>query len=253
MSFLLVSRHVNLTGNPDYRRRNRITYKERVQIHCLSVTAGLTIDEIARKLRLSASTVQYILTQPATPQKAVRNTPFLINTPVKNRLIDFVESSAESRRMTYGQLRQSLGLSCSDSTVRRVLFGAGYRRCIAKVKPYLSDRARRLRLQWAMDHVAWDSNDWARVIWTDESAIQCGGNQRVRVTRRRDQADLEDCQRVKFAKPAFCMVWGAITSFSRSELVVWDKKRHGNINAQGFVDHIMPVSGLLIDSDSEQY
>ena len=173
MSSLLVSTWVNLTGNPTVRRQNRVTYKQRVQIHCLSSSAGLSIEEIARKLGLSTSTIQNILTQPTTPQKVTRNSTRLINTPVKERLLDFIESSAESRRMTYGQLRQSLGLSCSDSTVRRVLFGAGYRRCIAQVKPYLTDRTKQLRLQWAMDHVGWTLHDWARVIWTDESAIQC--------------------------------------------------------------------------------
>ena len=100
-----------------------------------------------------------------------------------------------------------------------------------------------------MDHVGWTLHDWARVIWTDESALQCGGLYRTRVTRRRDQADFEDCQRPKFAKPAFCMVWGAITSYSKFPLVIWDKKNHGNINSKGFIDHVVPVSASSILSN----
>ena len=150
--------------------------------------------------------------------------------------------------MSYEQLKHVIGLTCSDKMVARTLYKAGFQRFVAQTKPYLSTETKTKRLQWALDHQIWNVHDWMRVIWTDESAFHKGGPQRMFVTRKRGQADLLECQKPRFSKPAFTMVWGAILGFGRSNLVIWDKKNHGNINSRGYIDHILPVSLIYIYS-----
>lgn len=99
-------------------------------------------------------------------------------------LVYFVESSAEARQMTYGELGHYLGLVCSNRTIARTLNNSGFRRCVAVSKPFLSEAHKAKRLRWALEHQDWDIEDWYRVIWTDESAMRIGGPQRLWVECR---------------------------------------------------------------------
>lgn len=165
-----------------------------------------------------------------------------LDTPAKRRLIDFVESSAEARRLTWAELIHHQGLNCSTRTIQRYLHGAGFRRCLAIPKPWLTEKQKEACLAWAHEHADWDFIDWGRVIWTDESAIHTGGKKEVYVTRRTNQQFFPDFLRPKFPKPHFTMIWGAIIDGQVDPMVLWDKQVWGNITPTGFVEYIFPVS-----------
>jgi len=44
----------------------------------------------------------------------------------------------------------------------------------------------------------------------------------------------------------YIMVYGGIFRWSKSKLIFWNKKRYGNITAQGFIDYIMPVNLVIV-------
>ena len=62
------------------------------------------------------------------------------------------------------------------------------------------------RLDWALKHLDWDTINWARVIFTDESAIQNGDTKRLFVTRRPGEEFLPNYLRPKFRKPAYTII-----------------------------------------------
>ena len=93
--------HTGSAGTPEDRRRARLTYKERVVVHALR-NIGWTERQISEHTGLIRITVHSILQQPTTPRKTRRPTGRRITTPVKTRLIEFVESSAQARQMIYG-------------------------------------------------------------------------------------------------------------------------------------------------------
>ena len=58
----------------------------------------------------------------------------------------------------------------------------GYRRCIARRKPFIKNATKAKRLEWALRYKDWNKVDWGRVIWTDKSAMQNGGQRDIYVT-----------------------------------------------------------------------
>lgn len=50
----------------------------------------------------------------------------------------------------------------------------GYHRRIARSKPHLNQAHKDKRLAWALEHEGWSTQDWMRVIWTDEAAFYIG-------------------------------------------------------------------------------
>ena len=47
---------------------------------------------------------------------------------------------------------------------------------VARKKPFIGKKNRRLRLKWARDHASWSIEDWRRVIWTDETKFNMFGS-----------------------------------------------------------------------------
>lgn len=54
-----------------------------------------------------------------------------LNTSVKDRLIKFVESSVETRRIIFDELAIYQGLACSAFIITRYLRKTRFRRCLA--------------------------------------------------------------------------------------------------------------------------
>ena len=60
----------------------------------------------------------------------------------------------------------------SSRTVRKRLNEAGLEGRRARKKPWLSADNIKNRLAWAKNHQKWTTNDWARVLWSDETYIE---------------------------------------------------------------------------------
>ncbi|XP_077519788.1 uncharacterized protein LOC144129498 [Amblyomma americanum] len=71
--------------------------------------------------------------------------------------------------MTAGELKHVAGVDVSDNLVRVRLREAGLRNRVAAQKPKLSATNKEKRLQFARDHIEWTVEDWANVVFTDES------------------------------------------------------------------------------------
>ena len=40
---------------------------------------------------------------------------------------------------------------------------------MARLKPLLDENTKRLRLQWAWDHVGWTDAMWDQILWSDKT------------------------------------------------------------------------------------
>jgi sigma54-dependent transcription regulator len=80
--------------------------------------------------------VARICDTPATPKKRCSTHNIAFNTPARKKLVEFVTSSATTRRMTYKEIAAAMDLQCSLSTIGKALFKGGYGRRIAKKKPW---------------------------------------------------------------------------------------------------------------------
>ncbi|GFS83291.1 HTH_Tnp_Tc3_2 domain-containing protein [Trichonephila clavipes] len=135
---------------------------------------GLSQADVARRLNVSRSVVQRLWDQyqseDSVSRRPVSGRP-RATTPAEDR---FLALSAQRRRTTtvpqlVADHFQASGRRISATTVRNRLHNAGlYARRPVVCVP-LNGRQRRNRLCWAREHVSWTQQQWASVLFTDES------------------------------------------------------------------------------------
>ncbi|GFW26350.1 HTH_Tnp_Tc3_2 domain-containing protein [Trichonephila clavipes] len=135
---------------------------------------GLSQADAARRLNVSRSVVQRLWDQDQSEDSVSRrHVPGRprATTPAEDR---FLALSARRRRTTtvpklVADHFQASGRRISATTVRNRLHNAGLyaRRPVVCVPS--TDDSRRNRLCWAREHVSWTQQQWASVLFTDES------------------------------------------------------------------------------------
>ena len=107
----------------------------------------------------------------------------------------------------------------------------------AYVGQMLTARHRAARLQWAQRHFRWGRQQWARVLFSDDSRFNLSHHDgRIRVCRRRGERFADNCliERDRFGGGSV-MVWGGIMGRRKTNVIVVQ----GNPNAQGYINHIL--------------
>ena len=152
-----------------------------------------------------------------------------------------VHLSLQDRRLTSPQLKRqwedTCGIVCSSRTVRKRLDNVGLHGRVAKKKPLLTERHKRIRLNWAKERKNWSLAEWNKIIWSDESKFNLFGSHYVR--RRVGEEYLPECvqQTVKFGGGSV-MVWGCISCDGIGTLAKVDGRMKG-------VDYIVLSANLL--------
>ena len=93
------------------------------------------------------------------------------------------------------------------------------------------------RLQWAQRHFRWGRQQWARILFSDESRFNLSHHDgRIRVFSRRGKRFADNCliERDRFGGGSV-MVWGSIMDRRKTNLIVVQ----GILNAQGYINQIL--------------
>ncbi|GFV53033.1 transposable element Tc1 transposase [Trichonephila clavipes] len=100
----------------------------------------------------------------------------------------------------------------------------------------LTANHRRLRLQWAHEHRAWQA-DWYQVIFSDESRFNLWDHDvPIRVRRYAGERCLPECIIERHsAKTPGVMVWGVIPHHGRSHLL----RIEGNLNSNWYAREVL--------------
>jgi len=72
----------------------------------------------------------------------------------------------------------------SVTTVQCRLRNNGLKVCVVARKPLLRKQNKVKRLQWAKTHKNWSTNQWEKVLFTDESKFEIFGGKRRQYVRR---------------------------------------------------------------------
>src|SRR2546430_550805 len=78
--------------------------------------------------------------------------PHLMSTRDIRHCISHISKDWSTRRLSFAQVKAQLGVQASVRTIRRELRRAGYRRCIACPRPYISRNQAKKRLAFALEH-----------------------------------------------------------------------------------------------------
>lgn len=131
--------------------------------------------------------IKKILTSGETKRKVGSGRPRKISQPVEKMMIHHATMELKKeRKITCDSIKSYLEemheISVSTVTVSRVLNDSGEFQAVwQSKKPFVCERNRKKRLNFARKHKDWTSDDWARVLWSDESPFVYRYNRREKV------------------------------------------------------------------------
>lgn len=147
----------------------------------------------------------------------------LVKTHRRESLSDITSKYNESKTETV-----------SKRTIQRHLHKHEYRRCVSKKKLVVKEVNRRKRLAWCREKRRWTvQNNWNKVIFSDESKIMIGHDQRVHIWRKRNEGWRPDLVQPRASQPRYeVMIWGCISWNGVGTIT----PVNGNINAEKYQD-----------------
>ena len=121
----------------------------------------------------------------------------------------------------------------SKRTTQRCLYRNGYHRRVVKKKVRIREVNRKKRVNWCRGKVGWPVNgQWDKVIFTDESQVVLGENQRIFIWRRKDEAESPECVCPPAQRKVSVMIWGCITYHGVGTITTVD----GTINRHKYIE-----------------
>jgi transposase len=228
---------------PPTRRSKRpdLTRDQRIRVQAYR-DDNWSYPDIAAKLNISERQVRHVIdTARATPKKRTGRPPVLSDADV-DELITYISQSRGHRQLSFQSLADGpfAHWQRGPYAIRSALRKRGYRRYRARAKPPLSAANKERRLAWALEHREWTPDQWASILWTDETWVTGGHHYRPYVTRRKDEEIHESCVVDKLQRRRGWMFWGSFNGNEKGPCVFWEKE-WGSINKVSYSERIVPV------------
>lgn len=162
--------------------------------------------------------------------------------------------SLGNRKLTSPQINRIWSETCNvevcTSTVRRRLLAKGLKGCRARSKPYLTNAHRSRRLAWAKKHVQWTTEQWKKVIFSDESNFYLTGNQCNKYVRRFPGEEFKPyCLNLTVKQPLHVMIWGCIAASGVGRIRIVQ----GMMNSKQYIEVLektmLPSAQQLVGQD----
>lgn len=144
-------------------------------------------------------------------------------TIIDNRLLRKVRRQVlANREVTRAELADTNGVSIW--TITKCRKKLGFKKCVARKKPFLNKENIKIRNMWAKKFKD-ESNFWKKVIFSDESAFEVVRKRKKHVWRKKNEVFKKDCLSGSVqGYGGSVMVWGAIWWNGRSDLLIVDSK-----------------------------
>ena len=95
-----------------------------------------------------------------------------------------IRKSVANPLLTAPEIREQVATEVSVRTVQRQLAEKGLNGRIAAKKPFVSNKNKTKRIQFAREHVQWSVSDWEKVLFSDESKFNLLNSDGIRYVRR---------------------------------------------------------------------
>ena len=209
---------------------------------------GFSRRKIADILRIPKSTVidnvRKFLDTGSVENKPRSGRPLFVKPRDYHKLERIVKTSRRSSLCDItNKFNEENCVPVSKRTIQHHLHKHGYHRCVNKKKIVIREVNRKKRLAWCREKRRWTvNNNWKKVIFSDESKIMIGHDERVYVWRKRDEGWRPDLVQPRTSQTKYqVMIWGCICWNGVGTLTPVE----GNINAvkyQEILDeHLWPV------------
>lgn len=202
------------------------------------VRNGQSFGEVARLLNLPKSTV-YSVWKKFSSNGSVENgkrsgRKYSINEHAARRLIRQMKGDRKKNlKVVTADYNNNNNVQVSQKTVWRRLRQFGFRRCVCKKKIRIRVANRVKRVRWCREKRNWTvQGNWKHVIFSDESQIVIGDDNRIYVWRKSDEAWLPECISPGVNRRLSVMIWGSITYNGVGTL----SRVNGTINSDKYIE-----------------
>ncbi|KAI1008128.1 hypothetical protein K3495_g116 [Podosphaera aphanis] len=152
-----------------------MTKKHRIEVRTLA-REGYSYQKIARRLQVTYHQARYAANAAhISPKKSSGRHLFLSSEQV-DEIEALVISSPEHRQLTYFELAYThcSHFGVNEKVIQRAMSRRGHARRIAASKPPHSAENKRERLEFAIEHLHWNTEGRMRVLWSDETRVAGG-------------------------------------------------------------------------------
>lgn len=206
---------------------------------------------IAKTVGCDPSTVSTTLKRYAETGSLVSKTrsgrPHLIGKQQSQELKRLVtDKRSRNRRLCTAGVqalwKKKTGKNVSARTIGRRLRTMGLNNCVARRKPLVSEANKVARLEWCEAHASWTNQDWAKVLWSDESTFsQFQQNRRSRVWREPKDEWAPSCVTASVKHSPSRMFWGCFSRQGLGPLVPLDGSVTGVSHVETLRHHAIPT------------
>lgn len=230
-----------MNKRPKTPPKKETTRDQRLQIRALRDLDHCTYSEIAKRVHITQNQVQYACLHRITPQKHRSGCKSALNEAQISEIIAYISQSKEHRRMTLLEVSVTLAYNVGPGAIEHALKKHGYYRRLARRKPPISEKNRAIRLRWAIEHQDWTSEQWAKILWTDETWVTGGRHTRTWVTRKAGEEFDPTCIVEKLQRRSGWMFWGCFSGlYGKGPGIFWEKG-WGSINKDTYCAHTVPI------------
>ena len=169
--------------------------------------------------------------------------PTKLNERDRRHLKRHVKRDKNHRRHTPASVTKQLDFNICIDTLITELKKLNLNQRVARKKPWLHPGQKLARLEFEKNCRDWGDDEWMRMIWTDEMAMQTATNDgKVFVWREPYEEYYEDCLEPTFI-PGFrrVKVWGAVRYGKKSKLIVIPEniEKGKKLDAETYMTEIM--------------
>ena len=220
--------------DPDHQR-HELTDFQKGEIQALQ--PFLSHREIAAELGIPRTTIISFLSR-TKERESINNLPHS-GRPHKTSLSDdrYIVRTAELQtHVPLTELRTDIGLNVCDQTIHGRLRESGIRKRKALNRPLLSEKHAAKRRKWAREHQHWTIDDWRKVAWSDECAVQRDSDiRKLWVFRRQTKSGkyvLKNIRGKSKGGGILHMIWACFVGNKLGPIAFLN----GSVNAQVYID-----------------
>ena len=179
------------------------------------IDSGHNAHQISAATGHHTSTITWLWSKhcPDAPKPHGGHPTKLSDTDIRHACCLISSGKADNSTQVTKLLQNITNKSLSAETVCLKLKKAGWKAVVKKKRPMLSRHHRKERMDFAISHKEWTLEDWKRVVWSDETKVNCLGSDGRKWAWKRVDEPLSDrlVQGTKKFGGGSVMVWGCMT------------------------------------------
>jgi transposase len=211
---------------------------------------GIEQQEMAKRLKISNSTVTYVLKnytkENCHAKTHTRGRKKILSGAERGIIMEKIEGDRKlSATKLANFVKKEINKKISPKTLKRYASSNGFQLSRARKVPLISEKCKKIRLEWAKEHIIKPKSFWEKVLYTDETKLNHFSDGCVWRWRRDDEEAYDEKCTIKTVKynGGKINLWGCMNARGVGNLAKID----GNMDGPKYVEILQDNLGPSIE------